>query len=192
MPENETAKEKDILKTPAVEAREMEQLIRRGHSAHAVVGVLTLLGVVVLALGAFFYENYENVFYREAKNEPFSHYLKREMEVQLSQERDFHNVSSTDNVPPAPRWPLDLYRKLRLDMYVLAGLAVLLTLVFIYIERAKGRRNDLLVYRALAREIEKLRQRVKELSDRPKSFPAASPGREPEKDASGPEPGQSH
>jgi len=78
-----------------------------------------------------------------------------------------------------PEWPILMYTKLRKDIYLLAGAAVLLAVVFILIEKAKLHRNDLLVYRCMAREIEKLRQRVKSLESTGKKQ-EATPESKPE------------
>ncbi len=159
MADEQTADKRDLLKTPPVEAEEMERLISKGHQAHNVVGALTFVGIVVLAAVGLYYSRLDKLGTGEG-DKRFPAYLDHLVHNQMQKDRETY-VTRGDSIQPI--WPRQLYLKLRQDIYLLAGAALLLAVIFIHVEKAKMRRNDLLVYRALAREVEKLRMRIKTL-----------------------------
>lgn len=165
--------EKDILQTPPVEAEEIEEFIQKGSNAHNTVGILTLVGVLIL-IGALLYFERLDVIRHQRAWVDYPALLQEQIENQVRKDQATYVVRRGQG-SQTPIWPLQLYRKLRFDLYLVAGFALLLALVFIHIEKAKLQRNDLLLYRSLAREIEKLRLRLKELEkNRPPTPPSSS------------------
>ncbi len=171
---------KDILKTPPVEAKEMGALISRGLTAHSVVGFLTFVGIALLIAGLLYFRFDRLPGERRfgGKDGVLDQWVRNQVDMD---QRTYKRVP-TETVQ-IPGWPLMFYRKLRNDIFLLAALVLLLALVFLYIEKAKMRRNDVLVYRALAREIEKLRLRIKRMeAGKPSSGPDKSPAASPDGD----------
>lgn len=158
MPEEEKKQEakKDLLKTTPDEAKEMDDLIKKGHQAHNTVGILTIIGIALLAIGGLYYR------YDRMPGESRSFSKRLDTMVANQMEQDVNAFRKSKSIVAA-YWPRELYQKLRRDIYMLCGLALLLLLVFVHMEKAKLKRSDLLVYRAMAREIEKLRLRLKQL-----------------------------
>lgn len=154
----------DILTPSAVEARELEQFIDTGHRSPHTLLLFSVLGVVVLIIGLLYFQKLdfypEGGSWRQFGDESLPFMVENQAKREWGAYRLQPNVVSP---PDAPGWPLVLYTKLRLDIYIVAGLVLVLCWVLMRIERAKSRRNDLLAFRALAREIEKLRLRVREL-----------------------------
>ncbi len=159
MPETVDSGKRDLLKTSPAEAREMENLIARGHQAHNVVGALTFVGIAVLIVVGLYYEKLDKLGVGDMPYR-YPDYLQQLVQNQVKKDRDTYGARKPSSVP---EWPRALYVKLRMDLYIIAGASLLLALIFVHIEKAKLRRSDLLVYRALAREIEKLRTRIKQL-----------------------------
>lgn len=149
---------RDLLKTSPAEAAEMQDLIDKGLRAHSTVGALTFAGIVVLLLAGLYYARLDKLDTQMGVQ--YSDYLDNMVRSQYA--RDCIAFGAKEPLEH-PSWPLRLYLKIRKDIYIISGAVLLLSLVFVLIERAKMRRNSLLVYRALAREIEKLRLRVKQL-----------------------------
>lgn len=156
----EPERRNDVTNSPQFEAKELEKLLRKGHQAHATIGLLTVIGVLILG-GAFLYHqpkfDYSQVDERRVR---FPEYLDRLVENQVEKDRAAY---VTKGVSLVPRWPDLLYAKLRKDIFLLAGAGFLLTLIFVHIGLAKTYRNNVLVYRGLGREVEKLRRRLKAL-----------------------------
>ena len=149
---------KDLLKTPPEEAKELEALIAQGHQAHNRVGFLTFLGILVLALTLWYFKSDNLPFDKVDRSYPehLQHLVKNYVEEDLKAQEGGKRERAV------PRYPQQLYAKLRTDIYFVSGIGLLLAVLFVYMEKAKTTRNHLLVYRALAREIEKLRLRLKE------------------------------
>jgi hypothetical protein len=152
----------DITATPASEAQEVDRLLKAGHNAPSLVALLTGLGVGLLLLLGLYYGRYD-VYPLENRTVAFPAYLDTLVENQVVKDRVTYGARRPSDFPV---WPEVLYGKLRMDIYLVAGGAFLLAFLFVQIALARARRNDLLVYRALGREVEKLRRRVAELEGR--------------------------
>lgn len=146
------------LETPEEEARDLADLIAAGHRSAGLTSMWTVAGValVLLAFSCYYFDRMPG-----ASNEPFERTLERH--VALQAERDYnayrHGPGATGLM--VAEWPMEAQRRSHEDAFLAAGLALLIGFVFLQIERAKLRRQDLLVYRALAREVEKLRMEVR-------------------------------
>lgn len=155
---------RDLLKTSPVEQAEIEHFIAKGHGAHSTVFLLSLAGILLVFLGAMYWNHFD--FYRDGDEYVRFGQTMLPALIENQNTRDWNAYQPRAGVrakPTAPSWPVVLYRKIRFDSYLIAGLAFLLALVMIHIEKAKMRRNDLLIFRAMAREIEKLRMRLRQL-----------------------------
>lgn len=183
---NSEGVKRDPLKTPLHEASEIEALIRGGHSSHIVVGLLTIIGLAIIATGFGLYK-FDTLFFAEGKgDQTFAQWLKLQVD---KDQADFRRSLKNKNGSTAKlTWPVPFYHKQRRDIYLVGGLVAALALIFSLIERAKMRRQDLLVYRAMAREVEKLRLRVRLLEGKKNksggeaetSAPASTPPTAPE------------
>lgn len=157
----------DILTASPAEARELEQFIDSGHRSPHTLLLLSVIGVILLFCGLLYWDKMDiypekggwRQFGRESLPIMVENQAKREW-------RAYRLQPGVETPPDSPQWPVELYFKLRMDIYIIAGLVLLLCWVLMRIERAKSRRNDLLAFRALAREIEKLRLRVRELEEK--------------------------
>lgn len=149
-------KKQDLLKTPAVEAAEMDMIIQQGANAHNLAALLTFVGIFVLLAGLYYYR-----MDKWPGGRRYQDVLKVQLQTQT--EKDKAAYLTNESVPYIATWPLDFYDKVRDDMFMIAALTLILCGIFVFIEKAKLRRADLLVYRAMAREIEKMRLRIKEL-----------------------------
>lgn len=167
----------DPLKTPPEEARELEALIAAGQRATGTVGALTLVGVLLLA-AVFLYYRHLDYTRDNGSFLLFPTYLDWLLENQTRRDRETYVTRQTAS--EVPQWPLAVYGKLRGDLYLVAGLMLALALVFTHMERAKGQRGQLLVYRSAAREIEKLKLRVRELERKSGVAEAAPPAEKAE------------
>lgn len=179
MAEPMTPPEQDVLKTPSEEAREMEQFLAAAQNAHVRVGWLTLLGVLLLASLVMYFGRFD--YARDnGRWQKFPSILSTLVENQTAKDRQTY-VTRKGAESFVPVWPERMYLKLRLDMFLAGGVVLLMSLVFLLSEKAKLQRNDLLVFRAMAREIERLRQRVKALESpsAAASAPAGDPSGKP-------------
>ena len=152
----------DPLVPSALEKRELERFLNGGHRTHTTIFLWSFLGIAVF-LGAMLYWNTFD-YIRDPNTEqwqPFNDTLGFALKNQVS--RDYSAVQRGKS-PSTPRWPLTLYHKARFDTYLIGGVALLLALIIAKIEGAKAHRRELLIFRALLRENEKLRLRVQELS----------------------------
>lgn len=164
------AKKQDILTPSPSEARELERFIDSGHNSSGTIAGFTFLGILFLFCGLLYWDKLDLYQYNEKWMLFGSETLPFLVENQARQERNAYRLQpGVENPPATPAWPQLIYKKMRMDMYVLAGLCILICWVLLRIERAKSRRNDLLAFRALAREVEKLRLRVRELEDLPEN-----------------------
>ncbi|MBN2713103.1 MAG: hypothetical protein JXR97_11835 [Planctomycetes bacterium] len=151
----QTKDRKDILNTPQPEAEEMDQLINKGLTAHNTISFLTVLSILVIGLGVLYFK-----FDKFAPGQSYAD--KLQVMIDTQSDKDFRAYRFGDDVY-RPNWPLNLYKKIRSEIFLVSLLVLVICAVFIYIEKAKMRRNDILVYRAMAREVEKLRLRIKKL-----------------------------
>lgn len=155
---------RDILKTSPIEQAEIEHFIAKGHSAHSTVFLLSLLGILIVLMGAMYWNHFD--YYKDGDEYVrFGRTILPAL-IENQNKRDWQTYQPRRDVrvpPTPPHWPGIIYSKLRFDSYLIAGLAFLLALIMIHIEKAKMRRNDLLIFRAMAREIEKLRMRLRQL-----------------------------
>lgn len=160
-PESQTgeAKEakdkKDLLNTPAPEAAEMDALLNAGLQAHNRIGFLTFIGVILIIAGVLFWRTD-----RITGDRAYADILDQAVRTQA--DKDYRAYRMGEDAY-APKWPIEMYQNLREQIFGIAALTLALAFVFLFIERARMRRSDVLVYRAMAREIEKLRLRVKQL-----------------------------
>ncbi len=165
-------RKQDILTPSPAEARELERFIDTGHRSPHTVTLLSFLGIVILLAGLLYWDKLDLYPYQAATErqwQPFGgEVLPMLVKTQhLKEAKAYRLQPGVETAPPDPYWPAVMYGKLRADIFIVAGLALLLGWVMLRIERAKARRNDLLAFRALAREIEKLRLRIRELEKNP-------------------------
>ena len=162
-PENNPATtpgDADPLTPSEAESKELETLLDSGQRASNTIGALTVVGLFVLFVAFVIYHSD-----RTPGNTPFVETLNEFVHNQAV--KDFRAARGLDD-QKTPVWPISMYRHLRADAFIAAGLALALAVLFLLVERARGKRQALLVYRDLGREIERLRQRVKDLEDREK------------------------
>lgn len=156
-----TVHERDLLACPPEEAREMEQFVEGAIKAPGRIALYTILGVLILAVTLLYFRRFDVV--REQNQwQRFPAVMDRLLENQLRKDAEVYVVRKSMETE-VPSWPQAMYGKLRQDGFLAAGAMLLLALVFIRSERARLHRNDLLVYRSMAREVERLKRRVNEL-----------------------------
>lgn len=164
----DATRKQDILTPTPAEARELERFIDAGHRSSSTVTLLSVFGILVLLAGLLYWDKADLYPYQTAAQrqwQPFGkEVLPTLLKTQHTKETGAYRLQPGVDTPPAePVWPLVMYGKLRADLFIVAGLTLLLCWVLVRIERSKGRRNDLLAFRALAREVEKLRLRIRDL-----------------------------
>lgn len=150
-----TSRRHALLDTPPPEAKEMDALLQSGLQAHNTIGFLTFVGIIAIGLGMLYWRSD-----RVSGDIPYANTIDQQVRDQA--EKDMRSYLADEQVY-YPDWPIEMYQKLRDELFSVALVTLLLALLFIHIERARMRRSDVLVYRALGREIEKLRLRIKKL-----------------------------
>ncbi|MCX7934106.1 MAG: hypothetical protein N3A66_02470 [Planctomycetota bacterium] len=168
-PANEEKKdERDLLKTSPEEAKELEALIERGYRAHNRAGFFSFLSLTLVVLAVAFYK-FDWLPTDQTEGRTFRDHLH--ILVRNHEEERLY----AKNAAVVPRYPEVIYARLRQEAFLVAGLALLLALAMLHAEKARIDREHLLMFRALAREIEKLRLRLKlEEGGREKKAPKAS------------------
>lgn len=168
---DEKVKKLDLLIPSAEEARELERFIDSGHRSSHTITLLTLLGMVVLLAGLLYWDKLDLYPYQGAASrqwQPFGEKILPALvkNQHIKEVKSYRLQPGVENAPETPYWPETMYGKLRMDLYIIAAMVLVLCWVLLRIERARGRRNDLLAFRALAREIEKLRLRIHDLESK--------------------------
>ncbi len=156
-PDSERAEkkgEKDILKTSPEEAKELEALIERGYRAHTRAGFFSFLSLALLIAAVAFYK-VDWLPTDKTEGRAFIDHLH--ILVRNHEEERLY----AKNAAVVPRYPEVMYERLRQEAFLIAGLALLLALAMLHAEKSRIDREHLLMFRALAREIEKLRLRFK-------------------------------
>ncbi len=157
------AQKREMLKAPPEEARELEEFVKEGLSAHQTAGRYMILAILVLA-AAFLYWDKLDYVHTDLGFQAFGDkVLPRLLNEANDRAWATYQPRSRAERPEPPRWPVGLYNKIRFDIYLVGLLLLLFGWMLLRIERVKMQRNDLLVYRSMAREIEKLRLRVRQL-----------------------------
>jgi len=161
--------ERDLLSCPPEEARELEQFVESALRAPRRIALYTLLGILILATSLLYFRRFD-VVREQSRWQSFPGVMDKLLENQLRKDAEIYVVRKNTETG-IPSWPQTMYRKLRQDGFLAAGAMLLLALVFIRSERARLHRNDLLVYRSMAREVERLKRRVNELETKLPSSP---------------------
>ncbi len=156
--------ERDLLACPPEEAREMEQFVHGAIKAPSRIALFTILGILILAIGLLYFRRYD-IVREQGQWQKFPALMDKLIENQMRKDAEVYVVRKNTEAE-LPSWPQVMYGKLRQDGFLAAGLMLLLALVFIRSERARLHRNDLLVYRSMAREVERLKHRIKELEEK--------------------------
>ncbi len=160
--------ESRIPAASSAEEAELQRLINSGHSAYSRITIMTIIGVILLFAGLMYWDKLD--YYPVGENSKWekfgAQYLPSLIENANNRQASAYvlkpNVASA---PAAPEWPEALYGKLRFDIYIISGLVFLLCLIHMRVESAKGQRNDLLLFRTMAREIEKLKERINKIEN---------------------------
>lgn len=150
---------RDILTPSSAEERELAKFIDSGHNSSTTISLLTVLGLIVLLATMLYWDKFDV----HPDHGEFVSYKEITLPAMIDNQARKDSLSiKEDQIIEAPYWPLEMYRKLRFDIYLIGGMIFLLCIILTRIETAKNRRNDLLAFRALAREIEKIRIRLRE------------------------------
>lgn len=180
----------DILTPSTEETRELEKFIDAGHRSSSTITLLSIAGVLLVLVGLLYWDKLDIYPYQDVSGRQWQSFGGKVLPTLLRNQhvKEVNSYRLQPNVvtpPEEPFWPRTVYFKLRTDIFLVAGLLLILCWVMLRIERAKGRRNDLLAFRALAREIEKLRLRIRELEGKGKKEGGKETVREPGKESEG-------
>lgn len=158
----------DSLTPVYAEKMELESFLRHGYRTGTRIMLLTLLGLGLFLAAMLYWQEFD--YFPNANNGEWMPYASEILPYELRHqtEREWATYAPRPQVltPTVEKWPLQLYKKLRFDIYVIAGLVFLLGFIVAKIENAKAHRRELLILRALLREIEKNRPRKKELTNK--------------------------
>lgn len=161
-----TEQAKRITEPSAGEIADLQALLKSAHTAYRRIGYLTLLGVVIFISGLLYYGRLD--YYPLERGDRWvdfsAEYLPTLVENDRAMLEDTFVFSpGVSKLERPQRWPEIMYCKLRFDIYFFGVMVFLLCLVCLKIASARSKKNDLLVFRTMAREIERLRTRVQSL-----------------------------
>lgn len=157
---------RDILTPTPEEERELARFVDGGHRSGRTMMVLGFFGIFVFLVALLYWDRLDlspqpgTGEWQAFGTETLPGLVRTQ---HLKETKTYRLQPGLENPPPEPIWPEIMYNKLRADIYIIGGMMLVLCWVLVRMERARARRSDLLAFRALAREIEKLRLRIREL-----------------------------
>ena len=137
------------------EVRELEALLASGERAGNTLGALAVAGFILLFTAFVVYR-----CDRVPGEPPYRATLADLVAHQAG--RDFRAARGEGDWQ-TPAWPMALHGRLRAEAYLAAAFALAFARIFSLRERARARRQALLLYRDLGREIERLKRQVDRL-----------------------------
>lgn len=140
------------------ELRDLQLLLKRGLTAPREITIAGI-GIILVLVAILFLVVMRDMGGKNA----FPEILTQQLDDQARRDSQTYVLKTPQSEVWVPGWPLTLYQRLRQDMLLLAAGVLLVALAMSSLSRASLMRQDLLLLRALAREVNRLRYRLEAL-----------------------------